>query len=517
SIIEVSYTTHSYTDSNLPAWSFQGVYPRLWTEYNVSIPEWYNFVFLRQGYYTVNESHSDRRENFSFRYEPDGPSGRTENVNVEARVTDWRFISHNMPALRPERYTTTLRNHVQSIEFQLGSSTIGGVTRNRMGSWPALRESLMNSDYFGATIDKNNGFLADVVSSTIAGANTEEEKGRRLYAYVQQNYTCTEDERMSMDATTVKTVFNNKKGNSAELNLLLVALLRRAGLQAWPIILSTRDHGVTFELYPILHRFNYTVTYLKAGDNEYVMDASKPLLGFNHLPLDCYNGHARLLTPEMPAVFFYSDSLREQSITSVMAALDSAGGISGTYQQIPGYYTSYHIRQLVKDQGREAFFKSAGKAFASDALISEPALTYLDSLEKPLLEKFDFKISGGDEDHIYLTPLWGEAQKENPFTAAERRYPVEIPYLINEVYTLNLVLPANYEIEELPKPAVVKLNEVDGVFQYLLQGNAGNLQLRCVVRLNRANFAPGEYNDLREFYNYIVKKEAEQIVLKKKA
>ncbi|PUZ27150.1 Transglutaminase-like enzyme, putative cysteine protease [Chitinophaga costaii] len=518
SIIEVTYSTHSFSESNLPGWIFQGEYPRIWTEYNVSIPEWFNFVFLRQGYYSVNESHSDRRQNFNFRYEPDGASGRTETVNMEAKVTDWRFISHNMPALRVEHYTTTLRNHVQSIEFQLGSiTTPDGVTKNRMGSWSKLRERLMESEYFGATIDKNNGFLADVVNSVTAGASNNEEKARRLYTYVQKNFTCTDNERLTMDATSVKTVFNNKKGNSAELNLLLVAMLRRAGLESWPIILSTRDHGITLALYPILRRFNYTITYLQDGDNEYVMDASKPLLGFNHLPLECYNGHARLLTPDVPPVYFVADSIKEQSVTSVMAVLDKSGDISGSYQQLPGYYSSYSIREAVKTKGKEEFFKNAGKAFASDAAISETNMENLDSLDIPLTESFEFKLQGGDEDHIYLAPLWGEVQKENPFAAAERRYPVEIPYLINEIYTLNLQLPDNYEIEELPKPALVKLNDADGIFQYLVQGSGSSLQLRCVIRLNRANFKPEEYNDLREFYNYIVKKEAEQIVLKKKA
>lgn len=225
-----------------------------------------------------------------------------------------------------------------------------------------------------------------------------------------------------------------------------------------------------------------------------------------------------MVTPDMPAVFLEADSLLELDRTMVMAMLDSAGNLAGNVQSQPGYYGSYKIRRDIHDKGRSSFFKDAGKSFYNDAAISNGQVSDLDSLDVPLMTSFDFRVnSAGDENHLYLTPLFGTATRENPFAAAERRYPVEFPYMMWDMYTFNLVLPSNYEVEELPKPAVVKLNEVDGVFQYLVQATTENIQLRVVVHLTRANFQPDEYNDLRAFFDYIVKKEAEQIVLKKKA
>ena len=50
SIIEYQYTLNSDFIFNLQPWSFQGDYPRLWSEYNVSVPEFYYYVTLAQGY-----------------------------------------------------------------------------------------------------------------------------------------------------------------------------------------------------------------------------------------------------------------------------------------------------------------------------------------------------------------------------------------------------------------------------------------------------------------------------------
>ena len=49
SIIEYEYTVQSDFIFNLQPWEFQGAYPRLWSEYNVSIPEFLYYVFLSQG------------------------------------------------------------------------------------------------------------------------------------------------------------------------------------------------------------------------------------------------------------------------------------------------------------------------------------------------------------------------------------------------------------------------------------------------------------------------------------
>ena len=49
SIIEYEYKLKSDFIFNLQPWDFQGEYPRLWSEYNVSMPEFYYYVTLIAG------------------------------------------------------------------------------------------------------------------------------------------------------------------------------------------------------------------------------------------------------------------------------------------------------------------------------------------------------------------------------------------------------------------------------------------------------------------------------------
>jgi len=106
--------------------------------------------------------------------------------------------------------------------------------------------------------------------------------------------------------------------------------------------------------------------------------------------------------------------------------------------------------------------------------------------------------------------------QSNPFKSQQRLYPVEMPAKVAYDYVLNMEAPAGYEVEELPKSTVVKFNDTEGLFQYVIEKTDKGIQFRSRIRLNKTYFPPDEYESLRSFYDMIVKKQGEQIVLKKK-
>ena len=92
-----------------------------------------------------------------------------------------------------------------------------------------------------------------------------------------------------------------------------------------------------------------------------------------------------------------------------------------------------------------------------------------------------------------------------------------MPYTFDEMYNLQMEVPAGYETDELPKQMVVKLNEEgEGVFEYRISQSGSSISLRSRIHFKRSVFVPEEYDMLREFFSLIVKKHNEQIVFKKK-
>ena len=515
SIIEYEYAITSDYLTNLQPWEFQGAYPRLWSEYNLSLPVFLGYVFLTQGYqiYDIKET---KQHNGVFQIIDTRGVGASERYNFTADVDDNRWVMKNVPALKEEGFTSTVDNHISKIEFQLSEYRRPLEYRNIMGTWPKLTELLMNSEYFGLQVNKDNGWLKEIVNPLFSPANNNMDKARKIFAYVRDNFTCTSHDRRLMDQS-LKNLVKSKNGNVAEINLLLTAMLKFAGIDADPVILSTRSNGYTFSMYPIFSKFNYVICMAIIDDKTYYLDASEPHMGFGKLPARCYNGHSRIVNKTADPIDLNSDQVLDVKYTTIFMINDEKGNLVGSMQQTPGYYESDHLRDVIKEKGIEQFQKDIKKAFGHEIAISNFGIDSLDQYDYGLGIHYEFDVKDEKEEIIYLNPMFGEGYKDNPFKSAERFYPVEMPYTIDETFNLQLEVSQGYVVDELPQSLIVKLNEQDdGMFEYRISQSCYNIAVRIRIRLKRAYFLHDEYETLRELFNLIVKKHAEQIVFKKK-
>jgi transglutaminase-like putative cysteine protease len=514
-IIEYQYEIQSDFIDNLQSWAFQGGNPVLWSEYSVSIPQFFRYSFLSQGYQPFYLADS-KNSTSSFTIVDSRSTRAAENTSFTAGVTTYRWVMKDVPALKEESYTYTLRNHLARIDFQLSEFLEPLEYKNVMGTWKDLAKRFLESSYFGDPISKKNNWLDDEVKPIVTGAKTEEEKAAKIYAYVRDHFTCTDHNRLDMDET-LKNIDKAKRGNEAEINLLLIAMLRNADITTDPVILSTRAHGYAPPMYPIVNRYNYVIARAKLDNKYYYLDASVPQLGFGKLLPDCFNGFGHIINEDATLVPLSPDSILERKVSSIFAAIDENGNLKGTMQQKLGYYESMNIRNRIKEKGQDALIADMKKAYGSEAEIEKATFDSLDSPDNCMGMRYDFKVGQVKDDLIYLNPLFGEAYKENPFKSAKRLYPVEMPYTMDETYLLYFQVPEGYVVDEVPKQIMVKLNEEgDGMFEYRLGVENNAISLRSRIVLKRTFFKPAEYDMLREFFNLVVKKQSEQIVLKKK-
>lgn len=514
SIIEVSYTIKSDHIFNLRTWEFQGEYPRLWTEYTVRVPECFNYVFLTQGFHPF---HLKKQETSFKTY------SLIENNGVEAantytlrtNVFENRWVMKDVPALKEERFITTLDNYVAKIEFQLSEYRQPLTPKSVMGNWFTFSQDLLKSEDFGQPIERSNNWLDDDIKAITAGTKDTLEKAKRIYSYVRNNFTCT-NYNSFLIADNLKTVFKKKNGSVGDINLLLIAMLKHEGIKAEPVLLSTRGHGLTHEVYPLVDRFNYVIAGVVIDNHEYYLDATEPKLGFNKLPPRVYNGHARFISTTSPdPAYFVADSVRETKMTTVFVANENKKVVSSLTSKL-GYFESLSIRDRVTEKGKAELLKSIKTQYPAEYEISELELDSLENKEEPVQVRYNIDLGSFTEDIVYFNPMLAEGHKDNFFKSAERTYPVEMPYAMDEMYILNMEIPAGYEVDEIPKSARVNMNDDEGYFEYLISKTPTSVMLRSRIKLNKARFLPEDYEGLRGFFDYVVKKHAEQIVFKKK-
>lgn len=514
-IIEYQYKVTSDYYQNIDPWHFQGWSPVLWSEYRLSVPQFFSYAFASHGYHPfyINEK-KDRSGTFSV-IDSKG-TGATNVTRLTSAVADYRWVMKDVPELKEESFTSSIKNHIARIEFQLASQNYPLTPHDYRDTWTGLTRELLESEYFGKALDNNNNWLSDEIKPILASATTQTEKAKKIYDYVRDHFSCTQHSGIFIDQS-LKNAFKTKKGNVAEINLLLTAILRHAGLQADPIILSTITHGYALEVYPLITNFNYVIVQCNADDKIYNLDATHDRLGFGQLLPEIYNGHARVVNATATPVYFLADSLKEKKVTAIFMTGDDKGNRMGTLSQTLGFYESYQTRDKIKEKGKEEFFKDIQKVYGSYVKIKSPQVDSLDQYETPIGIKYEMEMEKPTENIIYINPMFGEAWKKNPFKSEERYYPVEMPYAMDETYLLTMTVPDGYVVDELPKQIVAKLDEPgSAVFEYRISQSENTISLRSRIKINRTLFTNEEYYNLREFFNLIVNKHNEQIVLKKK-
>ena len=515
SIVEFQYQVTSDFISVVDPWYFQRLTaPTLWSEFNFSVPQFFSYNFLSRGYLRMTYSDKkDRTENFNV--SSSGDAASTQRANFSSGVTDYRWVIKNAPELKTEKYTSSIRNHIGRLEFQLAAQRDPLTFKNYQTSWDEITKNLLLSENFGQKLNANNNWMADDVKPLLASAGDNLVKAKKIFEFVRDNFKSNGDYGIYM-SQTLRNVFKSRQGSVPEINLLLTAILRYAGLQADPVLLSTTTHGYALEHAPMTTSMNYLVVQLRDGDNTYYLDGTVPRLGFNRLPLFCYNGHARVVNQYASSITLSADSLREAKSTVFFIANGQDGKLGGNVKYHSGYYESFSIRDEIAEKGKEAFFIKKQKNHISGLTISNQTIDSLSHYDLPLSIGYKLELNNQGEDILYINPTFSEGYKVNPFTTEERAYLVEMPYIPDENIIPTIEVPKGYKVDELPKQMLVKLDEKgESFFEYRITHSENIISFRSRIKLNKTMFLPEEYESLREFFNLVVKKQSEQIVLKK--
>lgn len=516
-IIEYTYTIISPFERNIRAHQFQENYPVLWSQYDVTIPVLYEFVTIKSGHHPYAIEKTEIEEGF-YNIRNSGGSEKDEVFSYKSNNYHTTFAMKNIPAIKKENFTSSLSNHLAKIEFQLSATNYPNEPRKDiLKTWYQVADELLKDENFGKLISDKNGWLDDEIKKIIPQNGTEEQYAKAIYDFVRTQFVCT-DYSEKYVYTPFKKIFANKKGSVADINILLIAMLKNIEIDVDPVLLSTTENGKAPSIYPILNKFNYVIAKAQINNHSVLLDASHPKIGYGKLDINCYNGAARIISDQPMVLALDSDSITESKTTNFVFIKDSKNpkNLIGSYTSSLGYYESMGIRNNIANSTQEDFFKKIKDGYGSEIKVSNTQIDSLNILEEPISITYDLEQEFNDEDIIYLNPLFLEKTKNNLFAAADRKYPVEMPFKIAERIVLNMEIPEGYKIEETPKSAIVKLNDGDdGIFEYLVSKKTDRILINCHLELYKSVFLPDEYETLREFFSYVVKKQNENVVFKK--
>jgi len=506
SIIEYKYTTRTpFTVSTNPKiWYFQENVPVKWSEYRITIPNYFYYNMILGGYLslTLNERTS---ANVSLLPGYDMAPGLA-----------YRFAVKDAPAFRDEAYITTDNDYLSKIDFELASYTFPTqVTVNFSVGWEAMDRTLLDDADFGGQI-KRASFLRDLAKSLLGQHQDTLSRVTAAYDHIRQRVKWTGE--AALWSKNIRKIYEDRKGDAADINLLLIALLREMDIPANPVILSTRSHGRVDQAFALLKRFNYVVAQVPIGGKDLLLDATDQHLIPGMLPTHCLNGTGRLVHSSKSRFISLVPTQRDHESVTAALVMDKDGHLSGTLAKTHMGYSAWSARKALAADGRAKYLEKVQKEKAAweveKADFKNPEPTADAFREVYTLSIPEACSQAGDR--LYFQPMITEAYGENPFKEADRLYPVDFGAAIDRTFYASYTIPAGFVVEELPKDMLVSLPENGGRFAFQVQLDAGN-QLKVVSRISLREpvYLSTDYHALREFFNQIVTKQAEQVVLKR--
>lgn len=507
SIIEFKYKIKSDFIFKLRGWRFQSSVPTLWSEYNVRIPEYLTYKTNMTGYYQVDHP---LHQNVSASY--------VTGVNSNALYD--KYCAENMPALKDEPYVTTMDDYNPKIEFELRATSFpGDVYHDYNGSWSKIINELAQDENFGGYINRN-GYAKSVLPGILKGEKDTLAAVKLIFNYVKNSLKWNKQYSKYSNETNPKNLFEKKTGSSGDINLALLSLLKEAKIEAYPVLISTRENG-THPGYPLISAFNNVIAVTQIGNTIYYLDATDRdlpagMLDYENLShqgfyMDLKNNDGKWLStePNIPSekVFVYN------------MVLDKEHKLSGTINQYSKGYAALKLRNKYRTTNNETEFIKDFKRDKTGLEVSAYKIDNLDNVDELLSESMNAVIEDNVEEAgnlVYFTPLLFERTKENLFKLEQRKFPVDFAYPFKESYRITVNFPEDYEIDKLPKGGIYKLPEENGTFtiNYIAEGKT--LLVKSSINVNKSFYTPEEYFDLKELFKTVVEKQAEQIVFKKK-
>jgi hypothetical protein len=427
-----------------------------------------------------------------------------------------RWVAVNMPAFKTEPYLSSSKNFRTRFEFDIANISIPGrYYKSYSASWEDVRDRLLESTYFGTVLNAD-GYISSRAKEIAASSSTKEEKLQKAFDFVK-NVKWDESERLFTDATGLNSVLKAGKGNSAEINLMLVQLLRKLDFNAMPVVLSTRSNG-RLAAFPSISKLNYVIAGVFSNTDTLLLDATEKNCPKDLLPFRVLNGAGQVINKNYVGWIPLIPKKKDMKMTVYNLQLQDDMTMKGQLQKSFDAYAALDFRNDYETFNSDDEYLKDFREDKTGVTVLNHKITNLDSLNKPVTEEFELELKDAANDvggEIYFYPMMFEQMKENPFKASERKYPIDFGYQGIKTVISNFTLPEGYTVSSVPASVLLKLPDNSASFSFKSANENGVLKFICKFSINSPLILQTKYADFKEFYNKVVQKQNEPVVIKK--
>lgn len=318
-IIEYTYKVASLDFEKLDSWYFQREIPTVWSEMRFDVPD--PFIYLvtfRNNRQLVADEELRFGERLQWLYN-EKPRARIQELGrnnyllfstQEQRYKVWvltrmkkKIVMRNLPGLSAGVDGQPVSAFYPQVSFDLFESSgnlprafrplvltthpgyemrgewslmhdataIPGYVHFRLDTWSEYNDALLQHERFGGYLVKNPAGTS-MLDSIVRGNTNPLVKMELLLQYVRKSFSWN-GKFAQYAGQDFRDFLASRSGSSAEINLVLVNLLRAAGIDAHPLLIRTSDRGLPEKMYPVKDQFNHVIAVAEIAGDQILLDA----------------------------------------------------------------------------------------------------------------------------------------------------------------------------------------------------------------------------------------------------
>lgn len=412
-------------------------------------------------------------------------------------IEEWN--AEDIPAVDVSSYISSIDDIRAQIKFQISEF---GIPRQPLeNSWEFVAAQLLrnrNPYEMIAPYDELEQMGEEIAFSTNSLVEAQDSIYQVVNSSVQfngVNSVFTEE--------NLNDVLEGEPSSQAEINLVLLTMLRGAGIDAQPMLMSGREFGQINKSFPSVFQFNHLLVYSEIDGKQYFMDATFPFSLPNLIPIDSYNSQGMALSQES---YEWIDISPEQSLfeldIDIDASLSANGTLSGALTAQTRGYPSQNIREeLNSGTPFSEIIKQTFFEVYSEAEMSEGSLEINPQNRNIVDVVTNFEIpnyAASFRDGIEFRPMVVGYIFQNPFESTERRVPITLdaPEKLSIHYTVDL--PDGFVVDEMGETRATSLQGAALREEYISEGN--NVEYSFDIDISQKEFPADVYSQLRRIY-----------------
>lgn len=523
SVFEYKYTLRS-EDISPYKWMMQFSIPLHSSEVIFIYPEYYIFNIETRGR-ELKSKHTEMTTTYHLLSDNGSPAPHTcKAIYGEYTAKDVPALKKDVPFLwYPDDYKVQAIFELRATQFPSSGY------RPYASDWATIDKRLLESEYFGKFLNIKNPFAEEMASLNLAEMSTVD-KIDAVFSFVKKRMKW--NNKYYIGSESVRKAVKEGVGSNADINFVLMAALRDAGIVALPVVMSCRERGILPMAIPALSSLNTFILYTEEEGKHYYFDGSMDKCWLNALPTNLRVERARILPIETK--LSEKEHLRAHyklmtGLVDRWVNLQIISQPSLTYQMVATINTNQKINVKCRSYHTDIIGLSLWEEMENE----KDSIAYIEKLEKDYNIKvndytflvdgtkvnsnfsFEKEVDMKTDSLLFINPHILAHLSENRFKEDERKLPVEYPAPITYRKTLMLTIPEGYEVESLPESIRMNMANKECECMYAIENKGRQIILNYQYKENKMFFSDQLYEEMKNYYGMLTDKNKQMIVLRK--